>query len=239
MNKWLKIGGIAGAIALGVTVLGIAAFAILRPVPVSARAAARVIPQAIGLDRFDVALADFGSRDQFQQFGPRGQFGGQIDQDALLAEALGITKEKLQAAYDQAHKAAVQQALDKGLITQEEADMMLARIQLRSYLDRDTLTAKALGITVAELQADYNEGKPLSVIVYELKLDPATLRANMQTAYKDAIQQAVSDGVITQDQANQLQNERGFGFAGPRGRGDFGGPGAFDGFRGPGSFGRK
>jgi hypothetical protein len=239
MNKWLKIGGIAGAIALGVTVLGIAAFAILRPVQVNARAAARVIPQAIGLDRFNPAPADFGSRDQFQQFGPRGQFGGQIDQEALLAEALGITKEELQAAYDKAHTAGVQQALDKGLITQDEADMMLARIQLRSYLDRDKLTAKALGITVAELQAAYDEGKPLAVIAYELGLDPATIRTNVQTAYKDAVQQAVSDGVITQDQADQLQNDRGFGLAGPRGRGDFGGPGAFDGFRGRGGFGGK
>src|SRR5262245_20706020 len=42
-----------------------------------------------------------------------GMFGGQIDREALLAEALGITVEELQAAQQQANLAAVQQAVDK------------------------------------------------------------------------------------------------------------------------------
>lgn len=235
MNKWLKIGAIAGAAALGVVVLGLAAFVALQPGRVSAQVAPRLMQEARGAERFGRFEADFGRRGQFEHPGGPGRFGGQIDFDALLADALGITVEELEAAYDQAHTAAVQQALDEGLVTQEEADMMLARMQLKDYLDRDELTAKALGITTDELQAAYDEGKPLAVLIYELGLDRTTLRTNMQTAFDEALQQAVADGVITQAQADQLQDGPGFG-AGPRG---MGGPRVPGGFGGRGGFGGK
>jgi hypothetical protein len=162
-----------------------------------------------------------------------GQFGSTIDHEALLAEALGITVDELEAAQEQAHAAAIQQALDQGLITQEQADWMSSRMKLRDYLDRDALTAQALGITVEELQQARTDGKPLAVLIYELQLDPATVRINMQSAYEAAIQQAVTDGVITQEQADQILAGRGFG-----GRGGFAGPGGFGQFGGPRGFGR-
>lgn len=238
MNKWLKISMVAGAIALGVVVLGLAAFVALRPDRVSAQTGPQLRQEAMGLAHFGRSEAEFGRRGQFEQPGGPGRFGGQIDFDAFLAEALGITVEELQAAYDQAHTAAVQQALDEGLITQEEADMMLARMELKAYLDREALTAKALGITPEELQAAYDEGKPLPVLIYELGLDRATLRTNMQTAYDEALQQAVTDGVISQEQADQLQDGPGFG-RGPGGIGGPHGPGRFEGgFGGRGGFGK-
>jgi hypothetical protein len=113
-------------------------------------------------------------------------------------------------------------------MTQDQADLMAARGQLMSYLDRDTLQAKALGISTEELQAAYDEGKPLVVLAYELGFDQATLRTNMQTAYTEALQQAVADGVITQEQVDQLQNNPRGGFGSPEGRG-----------RGFGGFGRR
>lgn len=227
MNKWLKIGMVAGAISLGVLVLGLAAFVFLRPASVSASGIARMAPQSIMAERFNPGQNQFGKMNRFGNFGRPGRFGGQIDFDALLADALGITEEELQAAYSQAHQAGVQQALDEGLITQEEADQILARHQLRNYLDRDELTATALGITTEELQAARDEGKPLSVLIYELGLEPATVRTNMQAAFEAAIQQAVTDGVISQEQADEILNAPGRGF-GPRGgfhhgRGGFGG----------------
>ncbi len=57
----------------------------------------------------------------------------------------------------------------------------------------------------------------------------------MQAAHEAAVQQAIDDGVITADQAEQLQNGgmRGFGGRGGHhgfgGRGGFGGPGSFEG----------
>jgi hypothetical protein len=167
-----------------------------------------------------------------QFFGP-GRLGGSIDRQALLAEALGITVEELQAAQEEANRAAIQQAVDEGLITQEEADSMLSRMALRSYLDREALLAEALGITEEELEAARSEGKPLMVLMYELELDPATVRTALQTAYEEAIQQAVTDGVITQEQADEILESGGPGFGGPRRfRGGFGGPGRFGGLGG-------
>ncbi len=221
MNKWLKISGIVGAVIVGVAALGIAVSAIL---PTSVSAAARVR----GMHRFDEAAlpfppqAQFGGPGQFAHPGGPGMFGGSIDREALLAEALGITVDELQAAQEKAHTAAIQQALDQGLITQEQADLMSSRMKLDNYLDKDAMLAKALGITVEQLQQSRVDGKPLSVLIYELELDPATVRTGMQTAYEDAVQQAVSDGVISQDQADQLLDSPGRGGRGFGGRGGFG-----------------
>jgi len=161
---------------------------------------------------------------------------GKIDENALLAEALGITTEKLEAAREQANQAALEQAVAEGLITQEQADEMTAKKQtaeaLQSYLGRDVLLAKALGMTVEELQAAYSEGKSLSDLLSEKGLDAATVRENMQAAHKAALAQAVADGVITQEQADQLA-DRGFGLRGFDGRGMMPGHPEFRGRGGP------
>lgn len=166
---------------------------------------------------------------------PRGKSGsfGNIDRGALLAEALGITPEQLQAAQEEAHDAAIQQAIDEGLITQEQADLMEAHRALKDYLDREALTAQALGITPEELQAAREAGQSHRELIEELGLDRATLRENMQSAHEAAIQQAVADGVITQEQADQIQSGEGRGkFGGPRGHGSPGGKGHFRGGKG-------
>lgn len=182
-----------------------------------------------------------------------GGFGGhggapnvqnKIDENALLAKALGITTEELQAAREQANQAALEQAVAEGLITQEQADEMAARKQtaeaLQSYLGRDVLLAKALGMTVEELQAAYDDGKSLSDLLSERGLDAVTVRENMQAAHETALAQAVEDGVITQEQADEMSDRmlmggpgmRGFGGRGHApGPGGFGGRGGFEGQR--------
>jgi lambda repressor-like predicted transcriptional regulator len=183
--------------------------------------------------------------------GWRGISDGAIDGNALVADALGITVEELDAARDTANQAAIDQALEEGLITQEQADQMRDREEqmqvrkdLQSYLDRDTLLAKALGMTVEELQAALAEGKSLSTLMGEKGLDAATVRQNLQAAYEAAIAQAVEDGVITQEQADQMQSGPGMMPGGGRGGFEFGspsgrrwGPMGRDGFRGHGGFG--
>ena len=83
--------------------------------------------------------------------------------EELLAEALGIDVEALQAAYDDARDAAIEQALEEGLITEEQAERMREgrgafRFGRRllgansSAIDSDELLAEALGISVEELQ---------------------------------------------------------------------------------------
>ncbi|HMN63189.1 MAG TPA: hypothetical protein PJ988_22675, partial [Anaerolinea sp.] len=57
-------------------------------------------------------------------------FGSQIDYDSLLASALNIGVDKLQAAYGQAFKAHIDSAVASGAITQEQADLALGRYAL-------------------------------------------------------------------------------------------------------------
>jgi len=50
-----------------------------------------------------------------------------VDTEALLAEALGISTDKLQAAYTQAEQAHIEQAVTDGRLTQDQAELMKAQ----------------------------------------------------------------------------------------------------------------
>lgn len=115
--------------------------------------------------------------------------------DELLAEALGITVEELQSAREEAAAAAIDRAVAEGLITEAQAEMLQERGArgLRggmpphffgleeSAIDPQALLADALGVTVEELAA-------------------------AQDAAQDAaLAQAVEDGRITQEEADQIQ----------------------------------
>lgn len=65
--------------------------------------------------------------------------GMDVDGDELLAEALGISVEALQAARTAAHEARLAQLVEEGVITQEQADLMAARAALNGYIDREAL----------------------------------------------------------------------------------------------------
>jgi len=159
---------------------------------------------------------------EMRGFGP-GDKTSTIDQEALLADALGITVEKLQTAQETAQQAAITQAVADGTITQAQADEMLARKALQSYLDRNTLLATALGITTDELTTAYANGETLSTLMAKQGLDAATVRENLTAAREAAIAQAVTDGVITQAQADAMETDP--GMMGMRGMGGHGGRG--------------
>jgi polyhydroxyalkanoate synthesis regulator phasin len=163
------------------------------------------------------------------------------DYDEALAEALGITVEELQAAYEAAHAAAIEQAVEEGLLTQEQADDMLEgkRFGLRGQrgfhaLGRgmNSFLADALGISVAELEAAQEQAHSdlLTKAVEDGKItqeEADLIQARsairgyveeaMAEAYADALAQAVADGVITQAQADLLLEEGRPGTRGPGG----------------------
>jgi hypothetical protein len=129
-----------------------------------------------------------------------------VDHYELLAEALGITTDELQAAQEKALDAALTQAVEKDLLTQTQADALRERMTragaqdfgrfglavgrnerfLGGDIDFEALLADALGITVDQLQAAEEQ---------------------VQTA---AIDQAVADGTITQEQADLAEAWRAF-----------------------------
>jgi hypothetical protein len=127
-----------------------------------------------------------------------------IDHDILLAEQLNITLEELQGAKEEAQQSAVKQGLAQGLITEDQVEMMNARKALREYIDKDTILTEALGISASELEDALADRKRIPELLEEFGVDPEDFRAAMQTALEEAVQQAVADGVITQDQADQI-----------------------------------
>ena len=167
-----------------------------------------------------------------------------------LAEALGITVEELEAAHDEAKEAALAQAVADGLISQEEADAILAGearprgLGRQAGIDGQAFLADALGISVEELEAaiEQVQADRLAAMVeagaitqeqgmltarqaVESYVDREALQDMMQAAIEEAINEALADGAITQEQADTLLSNvenfegRGFGGRGFGGRG--------------------
>lgn len=150
-----------------------------------------------------------------------------VDYDSLLADALGINVEDLQAARQVASKAAIEAAVESGKLTQEQADLMAARQALKDYLDKDALMADALGMSVDELQSAMEDGKRMSELLEEQGLSQEDFQAAIRAATEAALVQAVDDGVITQEQASLLLDAE-HDFGGFPGKGRHGGRGGHD-----------
>ena len=75
---------------------------------------------------------------------------------------------------------------------------------LDSIIDRDELLAEVLGLTVEELAAAKEAGTPLDELITEAGLTKETVRTEIQNAITEAVEQAVSDGTITQEQADLI-----------------------------------
>jgi len=174
--------------------------------------------------------------------------GGNDGYQEALADALGVTVEELQAAYQTAHEAAIRQAVEEGVLTQEQADQILdgdftgprGGLGMHSGFGMhggfgmtNDLLADALGISVEELETAQETAfraviaqavEDGTITQEEADLMAARMAVNgyvgaaMADAYTNAVGQAVADGVITQAQADQLLNEAQPGFRG------FGGP---------------
>lgn len=123
-------------------------------------------------------------------FGRGGGYAGGVS-DQELANALGIDLTTLQAAYTTATNDVLAQAVSAGLITQTQADEIKASGSRfgdfgpykLTGIDYKAALAKALGITTDKLSAAY------------------------VTAYNAAIDQQVTNGVLTQTQADLLKGQ--------------------------------
>ncbi len=136
-----------------------------------------------------------GSNTPFQGQTPDHFNGSRPDKtpdNELLAEALGITVEELQTAFDTAGAAALEQAVADGLITQEQADEIasgsgrglhnfMPRAAQENAIDFEALLADALGISVDDLQAA------------------------RETVAEARLAEMVESGRITQEQADMMR----------------------------------
>lgn len=150
-----------------------------------------------------------------------------------LANALGITTDALNTAYQTAYAAALQDAVSQGLITQAQADQLTSNGSAFPFgkrwegwlsqngIDFNTYLADALGISAETLKAAYQtatyanidqavtDGKLTQTQADLLKgryalYNDATFQTSMQSAYTSAVNAAVASGVITQSEADQI-----------------------------------
>jgi polyhydroxyalkanoate synthesis regulator phasin len=160
--------------------------------------------------------------------------GGYTDQN--LADVLGITVDKLQAAYKTATDEALKEAVSKGLITQEQADQFAKRNSngrmppfggkdASNTVNYNALLAKELGISTDQLTAAYQKATSTHldnavkdgtltqaqadlIKGREALANDSKFQATLKSSYEAAVQQAVTDGTITQAQADQILKEQ-------------------------------
>ncbi len=70
--------------------------------------------------------------------------------------------------------------------------------------DMHAAIAKALGMTVADFEAALAEGKTPFILASELGIDFADIRAAMASLHAEALEQAVAEGLITQERASWM-----------------------------------
>jgi hypothetical protein len=172
----------------------------------------------------------------------------------LIASKLGVDRAALDAAEKEAHQEVIEQAVEDGVLTQEQADRMLSRLEegfgpgmmghpggrrggrmggFKGGLPcNQEWLAEQLGMTVDELQAELEAGKTVDELAEEKGIDLEAVRVE---AMKERIQQAVEDGTITQEQADWMLEGLEQGFM-PGGHGFGGRGGRFGGLMGPGGF---
>lgn len=155
-----------------------------------------------------------------------------------LLEEQGLTFEEFRALMDDARSVAITAAVADGAITQEQADLIQSHAQdaegrfagrdgdrgqggfgednpLQDYMQ--SAMADALGLSVEELDAMCENGTGLRQYAEEQGLSQEDMQAAMQAAFSSAVDAAVADGAITQEQADQIQERGGQGGRGGRG----------------------
>lgn len=182
------------------------------------------------------AILPFFSQRGFRQLGRDNAREAlmEVDEQELLANALGISVEELQAAQLAVKKSVLEQAVADGLLTQAQADELLESsngfrgrglcglgLQNTDYAAK---LAAELGISVEELQTALNEVQAArlaamveaGVLTQEQAdlmsaydtvqgyVDYEGLNASVKSYFQAAIEQALVDGVITQAQADLM-----------------------------------
>ena len=166
----------------------------------------------------------FGGRGFAESFGEWGGpwlAGDRSDAtETELAKALGITVEQLRNARETAFANALNQAVTEGELAPKQAERMRAWHKLHPYLNPEALAARVLDMSPEQLKTALGQGQTLWDLAAERQLDWPSALEKLMAAGQAAVQQAVADGAITQEQAEEIKRMRGPGF----GPGSMGGP---------------
>lgn len=98
----------------------------------------------------------------------------------------------------------------------------VSREVMEEIIDRDAIdavVADALGMTVEELQSAKDSGQRLSEIADEQGVDLEDVKTAVEEAKAEMVQQALDDGLITDEQAECILSHDGLCNGGGRGHG--------------------
>lgn len=139
---------------------------------------------------------------------------------AKLAANLGVDQSKLVDAVKQTELQMVDDAVQQGKITSDQAQKLKNRIEQGNLFPmgfpknrakngeftgkRLDALAQALGMSADELKAELKQGKKIADIAQEKGITMEQLRQKVLEAKIQIIQQAAKDGKITQDRADKM-----------------------------------
>jgi len=136
-----------------------------------------------------------------------------------IAKEKGVSTEDFRTKMDEAFKKAIAAALAAGDITQAQADQRSQNREngngmrrggmrnsqfgpMRDYMQ--TAMANVLGITTQELKTRFDAGEKMLDIIQKQGLTVDEFHTKMVEAGTKAINQAVADGKLTQEQADRI-----------------------------------
>lgn len=123
--------------------------------------------------------------------------------DELLAEALNISLDDLQAARAEARANWRAEMIAAGYLDQEQVDLLLAMQALKGAINGQEIVATALGLEVSELEAAREDGDRLADLLDQQGLAPREFREAIRAAIEDAVLAAVPEA-ISQEQADLI-----------------------------------
>ena len=144
-----------------------------------------------------------------------------------IAAEQGFSEEDLNEAFVNARAEALQEAVESGSITQEQADRMMERMNAMPGMKLDhssrpldheecapgtpmvrepihDTVSDLLGLTPEELHAEMRDGKSLAEIAAEQGITVEDLTDALLAAEAEILQEAVANEQITQEQANLM-----------------------------------
>lgn len=138
-----------------------------------------------------------------------------------FADNLGVDQDKVKEALEATRKQMLDQAVQQGGITKEQADEIAGRpfgsfgwfgdfsgkkhdgkaiIRVRANDE----TAKILGLTPDQLKSEIESGKKLPEIIADHGLTAEQFHQKMLEIKKEALAKAVSEGKLSQEQADKM-----------------------------------
>ena len=154
--------------------------------------------------------------------------GGPFDFDGRFREAvagiLGISVDEYDAAVEQARDQVVDQALDEGWLTEEQAERMQERFEEgpghrgmgggfmrapRGFMGHGDsslvgVAAEALDMSVEDLHAQLMDGKSIAEVAEAEGVDTQEIIDAYLAQLEESLTQSVEDGKITQNQADWM-----------------------------------